>query len=509
MNELTPDVDAEILVAKRRRLELLRAKKHAIKEYGLPFYRPSPKQDAFHRAGGHVKRRMLRAGNRFGKSTCGCAEDCAFALGERPWYPTSDPARYAGIPKHPVKILIITTDWDKVDEIWTSERGDAPGKIWTMLPRANVVSKRRNHSGAIDTIEVKSKLYSGNSLIRFDTVKSFKSNPQGSESSDWDVVHVDEPCPEAMFKASARGLVDRHGVAYFTLTPLAEFWINDFFFPQDTGGQPRDGVWSETASIHDNPFLSPQAIKEYLDTLSTEERECREKGIPLHLAGLVYKDFSWDTHVLKELPKGWKSWMEPPESWPIYLHIDPHPRTPHAVLFCTVDPLGNRYYFHDIFRHCGIAELVQEINLVLRNRWLREVRIDPIAFIDMPMPNTKRGTTTTCMAWDFEDNGLYVEPATKALAHGILRVQENLKQRPPGMFFTPSCRRTLWEIQRYAWDEGKDSPVDADDHMMENLYRQELAEPKWAERTLTCPEIKDMNIVSPNFRADEPVSLAL
>jgi hypothetical protein len=113
------------------------------------------------------------------------------------------------------------------------------------------------------------------------------------------------------------------------------------------------------------------------------------------------------------------------------------------------------------------------------------------------------------MAWDFEDNGLFVEPATKALAHGILRVQENLKARPAPLFFTPSCRRTLWEIQRYAWDEGKDSPVDTDDHMMENLYRQELAEPKWAERSLTSPEIRDMNILSPNFKADEPVSLAL
>jgi len=33
----------------------------------------------------------------------------------------------------------------------------------------------------------------------------------GSESSDFDFVHVDEPCPEPMYKAAARGLIDRNG----------------------------------------------------------------------------------------------------------------------------------------------------------------------------------------------------------------------------------------------------------------------------------------------------------
>jgi hypothetical protein len=514
----------------QRRLALLRQKAAAIKADGLAYYRPSEKQDAYHVAcSTGAKHTMVDAGNRFGKSTMGCAEDLAWARGERPWYKhafdvmgtrmaggqretyvarrheghAEHPLVTAGIPKHPVKILIITTDWDKVDEIWTSERGDNPGKVWKFIPRSAVVSKKRNHSGAIDTLEIKSARYDGNSLIRFDTVKSFMANPQGSESSDWDRIHVDEPCPEAMYKASARGLMDRNGVDSFTLTPLKEFWINDFFFPQDTGGLPRLGVWALRASTYDNPFLSLEAIRDYEATLSDEERQCRIYGIPMHLAGLVYKSFSWDRHVLKTLPHGWDDWTHPPKNYTIYVKIDPHPQTPHAVLFCAVAPTGERFYYYDMFKKCGIAELAKDILAFTAGYHLQSVECDPLGFIEHPI-------TGTSMATEFGNYGLYVDKATKALAHGIVRVNEELSKRDPqAIWFSPYAKRTLWEIQRYAWDDKNDRPVDADDHMMENLYRNELSEPVWVDRGRPSIEIRDEVILSPNFRVDESPSLSL
>jgi hypothetical protein len=493
--------NAELLALKQRKLTLTRERLRAVKENGLAFYRPSPKQDAFHRS--TSKRRMICAGNRFGKSTMGCAEDLAWLRGERPWYPKGSVERTAGIPRHPVKGLVITTDWDKVDEIWTSERGDNPGKIWKFLPKGCVVSKKRNHSGAIDTLEIKSALYDGTSLLRFDTVKSFMANPQGSESSDWDFIHVDEPCPESMFKAAARGLMDRGGNAWFTLTPLKEFWINDFFFPQDTGGLARDGVWAERATTHDNPYLSAAAIKDFEDTLTDEEKQCRLHGIPMHLAGLVYKSFSWDRHVLKALPHGWLDWTHPPLDYTLYVKIDPHPQTPHAVLFCAVAPTGERFYYYDMFKKCGIAELAKDILAFTKGYRLQSVECDPLGFIEHPI-------TGTSMATEFGDHGLYVDKATKALAHGIVRVNQELAKRDPQeIYFSPYAKRTLWEIQRYAWDDKNDRPVDADDHMMENLYRNELSDPVWVDMGRSCPEIRDTGILTPNFRDDEPLSLAL
>ena len=46
-------------------------------------------------------------GNRFGKSTCGSAEDCAFALGARLWLPEGDPIRHLGIPGRATKGVIL------------------------------------------------------------------------------------------------------------------------------------------------------------------------------------------------------------------------------------------------------------------------------------------------------------------------------------------------------------------------------------------------------------------
>ena len=481
-------ISAEHLLAlKQRKLQLLQKKVGLRKDFGLAFYKPFPKQTAFHSAG-DFKRRLVRAGNRFGKSFLGCAEDCSFLLGHRPWIPESDPLCRLGIPQHPTKGLVITTDWDKVDEIFTSERGES-GKLWRLLPKGFVKSKRRNHSGAIDTIECQN-----GSVLRFDTVKSWLANPQGSESSDWDFIHVDEPCPQGMWTGSSRGLIDRHGSAWFTLTPLKEPWITDFF---DTS-KPLEGStdrwsWAETGSIYDNIYLSREAIHDFERTLTDEEKQCRLHGLPLHLAGLVYKEFSQDKHVLKDVPQGWANYQSPPANYTIYYAIDPHPQTPHAVLFLAVSPLGQIFLYDEIFNHCTIRELAEQIKAKLGSLFVAHAKVDPLAYINDPI-------TDSNMAEEFANHGVYLEKATKALSQGILCVKDKLK-RGDNLYFSPALTRTLWEIKRWSWDTKDNKPVDKDDHMLECLYRLLLDEPVYmdleklnGENPTSEPDFTDANL---------------
>ena len=467
----TIESPGELLAVKRRQVELRHKRIQLIKQHGLAYYRPHAGQARFHEAGLQFKRRLVQSGNRWGKSTAGCAEDVSWLTHERPWYPEGSAFRRGGLPQYPVKLLTITTDWDKVEEIWTGDKGEG-GKVRKYLSNEQIKTQKRNHSGAIDTIELKN-----GSLWRFDTVKSFMANPQGSESSDWDAIHVDEPCPEAMWKAVSRGLIDRGGSAWFTLTPLREFWINDYFFPTEGS---RSDVWVLRGDTHDNSYLSTEAIASYEADLSPEERQCRIKGIPLHLSGLIYKDFVWDIHVLKDLPKGWELFNLPPRHWPVYVYIDPHPQTPHAVLMATVSPQGRRFYFEDHFEHCSIKDLAKYILNHLKGRRIVWCKMDPLGFINDPI-------TETNMATELCDYGVFAEKATKALAQGILNVQGNLKERQsdgqPALYIAPTCKRTLWEIQRYCWDEKENKPVDKDDHMMENLYRAELSDMRWVDTT--------------------------
>ncbi|MDE2103768.1 MAG: hypothetical protein KGL39_41405 [Patescibacteria group bacterium] len=462
----------ELILIKSQKARLLAAKVSAMREDGLPFYHPHKKQDIFHRS--PARRRGAFTGNRFGKSTMGCAEDCAWLRGERCWLPKDDPARTANIPQRPVKGLIITTDWDKVKEIWTGP----DGKLWKFLPKKMIKMVSRNHSGAVDTVAVNGPF--GVSTVRFDTVKSYAANPQGSESSDWDFIHIDEPCPEGMWKAQSRGLVDRNGYAWFTLTALREPWITDAF---DVDGIFAGHSFFVEGSIYDNPYLTKEAISLYEASLTPDEKECRLYGKPLHKAGLVYKSFQQDKHVLTSLPIGWRSFIEPPIEWSYYLYIDPHPHTPHMVLFLVVDPFGRKYYYYDIFSKCLISQLCAQIKTILGARRVVRVRCDPIAFIEDPVD----GQT---MASEFFKHGIAVEKASKDLSRGILRVNEALASdfHP---YFTPECRRALWEIKRYHWDEETGKPIDADDHAMECLYRSILDEPCFVDQSNNNKPIED------------------
>lgn len=501
MNEQVQlDLSDPFVQKKLRRLAELK------KGYGLAFYEPHPKQDKFHRAGAK-KRRYVRTGNRFGKSELGAAEDCAWALGERPWYPKDDPARYAGIPKRPTKGLIIVADWDKAEEIFTCmDEGAGQGKLIKYLPTDKLQVGRKNNAGVVGELKVKS-IHGGWSKIHLDTVKSFKANPMGQESSHWDWIHIDEPCPEAMWNANSRGLMDRDGSAWFTCTPLNEAWINDEFVPSrrtritvDKPIEKDEHHWMITGSSRDNPHLSESAIKLFEEGLSEAERQCRIEGLPLALSGLVYKNFSYDTHVLDEAPHGWADWATPPDSYMVRVAIDPHPETPHAVMFEATSPSGIVFYYAELFRKELISQLSEAIHSVTGMRLVQQYICDPSAFIEHPVDGSS-------MSDVFYENAIPVEKAPKDLERGILATESALARRIdapsgkkiPKMFFAGHMTETLWEFDHYEWDQRRENkPVDKNDHMMENLYRLVITHPGYI-----CPS-EDKPAIIPFTREYNP-----
>ena len=130
--------------------------------------------------------------------------------------------------------------------------------------------------------------------------------------------HLDEPCPRPMFVAHKRGLVDRNGKFWINCTPLSEMWINDEFVPPDKNvveaapegidfdkleGGGAEPIYDYVV-IYDNPYNSKEAIAEFEAGLNREERECRLHGLPFNMAGLIYKEFVYDLHVLMRPTKG-------------------------------------------------------------------------------------------------------------------------------------------------------------------------------------------------------------
>lgn len=485
---LPEDTDPEIVLAKKRLLELQRRKLSALKDNGLLAYKPHPRQDSFHRAGGR-RWRLWEAGNRSGKSTAGCAEDCAFLRGLREWYPEGDIARYAGIPQgRALKGLVICNDWKKVGEVFTSERGDS-GKLWRMLPRGFVKSRKTNSEGVIDFIEC-----ANGATLQFNTVRSWMTNPGTVESVDHDFVHFDEPLPKGMFKGVFRGLIDREGCCgWFTLTPKTEPWIHMMFFPsrrvKDDLSLGKD-TWAQKGSTLDNPYLPKENVEAFMSTLTRDEVDCFIHGIPLALSGLVYKEFDFDKHVLSEPLQGWKSFSEPPKDATIYVAIDPHPQTPHHVIFLAVQAPDVWVVYDEIFLHCSIVDLAKMIRDRLGNSFAPCVICDPLAFIEHP---DKR---VPSYAEDFARGGLYIRKASKDRAGGILRFKRRLTT-PHAFYISPHLEETLFEFETHCWDERENKPKDENDHAMENLGRLALEGARWIDQDMNkSSSVADLEITA-------------
>lgn len=495
LNELRADRE------KLKRAKLLR------ESYGVDFYRPHWKQDKFHAAGNKVGR-YCRTGNRGGKTKCGAAEDVAWCLGGRTWYRNSfdvfdgngNVVRHhagsqnnelitKGIPGHPVKGLLIVNDWDKSSEIFTNRQGSYEnwGELFKLIPRDALGRPHVSRGGHVDQIPIKrlTEFGGGESVLYIDTVESYKHANMSAESSYWDFFHLDEPCPRPMFVAHKRGLVDRNGKFWVNCTPLSEMWINDEFVPLDrhvvdsapeglefdklaAGGGSRFMI---TWSIYDNPYNSKDAIAEFEAGLNREERECRLHGLPLNMAGLIYKEFVYDLHVLCDVPKGWDDYSLPPKNYTIRIWFDYHIRLPQAVLFFATDPKGRVFVYDELFVDNLIDPVAKAIVDKTKGYFVADMEIDKLAVV--PHPVTDESILDELAKYE-----LFFEPATKDLALGINKVRERLAERDPQglptIFFSPGLRQTLFEFTHYVYDPKTNKPRDEDNHQMENLYRAVL-----------------------------------
>lgn len=501
--EIDLEERARELRADIERLKKIKALRDA---YGINFYRPHWKQHKFHIC--DAVGRYGRTGNRFGKSEMGIAEDIAYCMGGRMWYretfdikngrrevvehhvgSLNHPYVTVGIPRHAVKGLLLVVDWDMAKKIFTNHTDDPKtcGKLFKLLPREAIGNVHQSRGGHIDQIEIKrpTEFGGGVSTLTIDTIEAWKHNKLGSESADWDFIHVDEPVPEPMFEGFSRGLMDRNGRYWFTCTPLSEMWINDRFTPNrlrivaDTGDNgfefEKEGKVKHfiiSGSTYDNPYRNDLGVEAFAASLSSEQRATRLDGKPAAYAGLVFSEFEYDAHVLQKVPAGWKAWNEPPLNYTIRVWWDDHIRLPQALLYFATAPNGTVFVYNEQYFSNSISENAEACQSQLAGRNVATMEIDPDALIEHPV--SERSLVDTLMDYD-----LYFSPASKDRSQGINLVKQWLAERDheglPTVFFGPSLTQTLYEFAHWTFDTEKNKPIDKHDHMMSNLYRAKLS----------------------------------
>ena len=400
------------------------------------------KQLAFHKC---LKRnRWVFGGNRSGKTECGAVEAIYMARGVHPYRKN----------KKDVFGWVVSLSREV-------QRDVAQSKIMKYLPKEwiseIIMSSGRKDSpenGIIDQIKVKN-VFGGISTI------GFKSCDQGREKfqgSSLDFVWFDEEPPEDIYRECKMRVLDKRGDIFGTMTPLKglTFIYDEIYL--NAGGSNE--VWYEFSEWADNPYLSPDEIRELTSSMSAEELDSRRFGRFSASSGLVYPEFDESTHVIDP--------FDVPFDWQCNISIDPGLNNPLSAHWYCVDYDDNVYVIAEHFEagkdveyHSRrIKEICEEIG------W-RKTSDGRIRSLIDSAANQKTLAALKSVTELFYDYGIIANPnVNKDLFSGIARVKEYLKNKR--IFIFRNCVNLIRELKCYRWGDG-DVPKKTDDHCLDEL----------------------------------------
>ena len=428
-------VAALSLQQKKELLKLLVHRQEVRSADPLGYYKPYPKQEEFHKDPSRI--RLFIGSNRSGKSTAGVVEDLWYATGTHPHRPVATP----------------TKGWICGPDFPTWARTVMIPKLKALIPKAAVAKISKNHEG----VETSWELTNGTTL----EIKAYTQDPMSFESADIDWAHFDEPPPKGVFDAATRGLVDRNGPIWLTMTPISEPWVYRDLWCKAKLKEP--GFAAFQATIYDNPYLSPEGILAFEKTVSKDYAGARLLGQFRQLQGRVFKPFDREVHVLDGF------WPQP--GWPIYRGMDPHVygRKNQAVLWMTITPSGDFVFFDEIWADLTIEKL--------RDRVIEHDHdpAKPPVNLQGSVVDTSINVREAITHRNFRDllcapgkwgRKLHFSPANKKdlVLPGLEYINSLLELRPdprtqvkrPRMFVASRCRRFIEELELHTWHDPRD-----------------------------------------------------
>lgn len=405
-------------------------------------YEPHPKQKQFHES--LCKTRLLCGGNRSGKTEAGTLEAVFHATGLYPdWYPVSKRIL------EPNRGRIITTDYAK-------GCGESlQPKLDKWIPPDLIVDKRRTLKGFYEKLTIR-HVSGGLSTIDIMTHEQDDAQFEGW-SGHW--AWFDEPPPREKWVATMRGLIDFSGRCWLTLTPISEPWMYDEFVAKQ-----NPDVFFINVAQWENPHLKQMEQEAFLRILTEDEKEARLYGRFRHLAGLVYKNFDPNVHLLSQAN------TKIDRRWPVYFVLDPADRRPHHAIWARVDPFGTIYIVDELVYKGTIFETSKEI---LKRELMNKITpSEVIRILDPNKGQTPSAVSGLKLKEEFAKHAVYfTTKVNDDLTLGHLAVSEKLsydKTKPlsttnhPKMFFIrETTKECIKQLQTYVWDDWKGASKDS------------------------------------------------
>lgn len=343
-----------------------------------------------------------------------------------------------------------------------------------------------------------------NSDTGFDLeIMSYDQDPKDFEGPTLGLVWFDEPPPDAILKACISRL-RMGGIIFISATPLAgSAHLYDTFATGKTtielegpNGERmiyvrpvryvEADVWSACKDIPGTRgHLTKTDILKMIAEYDEDDKQARIYGKFQHLIGLVFKQWSRKVHVIKPFPVTHIDY----EVWEM---LDPHPRNPDAILWVAIDKYGRKFVVDELYVPVSnVGELAFKIKQKASQYRVTRRIADPSAFV----VNQHDEDGLSLADRLSKNHGLTYEIGTKQRTQANERIKEALAYHemnghiitPPELYVFENCQRMIWEIEHWRWDEWtgktadkrnrKETPIDKDDHMIEDLGRCLIQEP--------------------------------
>ena len=384
-------------------------------------YSPHSKQKLFHESTKHKK--LYIGGNRSGKSTGGVVEDIFWAMGRHPFRAVPDPPTYG---------RVCAVDFIQgVDKVILPEFAR-----WVPPSFLKAGSFEKSYDKLLRTLT-----FDNGSIIEF---MSYDQALEKFAGTARHFVHYDEEPPHHIYNECEARLIDFNGSSWITMTPVEGMtWVYDDIYMK---GKDHDHPDIEVVevSIHDNPYISTDAVSRVLGAYAKDERDARESGQFIQLGGRVFPEFARDTHVIP--------YVLPPRNWEWYCSIDHGFNNPTAMLWHAVSPDNQVITFSE---HYESEMTVKEHAEVFHIRNAGFDRVPDIVTGDPAMAQ-RNGITGTSIIQEYAEHGVYIstEGLPRDVSIGVNKMTQYLRLNPENKAhwnITENCDALINEMLRLHW----------------------------------------------------------
>jgi len=256
-------------------------------------------------------------------------------------------------------------------------------------------------------------------------------------------------------------------------------WVYDEVYEKWNDGRDKD-IECFISRTSDNPYIDRLEIKRIEESFYDEEKIARLEGAFVEFAGMVYKEFKKDLHLIPRFPI--------PDHWLKIRGLDPGLNNPTACVWWAVSP-ANEHFIYDEYYETDktIKDFADDIKAKTGLQKMSYTVIDPAACSRSPAHPELRSVRE-----EYARNGIWTIIGNNDVSYGINAVKELFHVNPssgrPRLFIFDDLYNFRKEITRYRWDSfrhhseeknQKEKPKKVMDHLMDAMRYIAASNPRF------------------------------